>query len=358
MEPFTESATNIPGFGDSVTDGGHNATVQHSHVFNARDVNVLILGFNRVTRRVYQENAGTDVNQLWGVTWLPTKPSNFGYPSISVAGYSSVGDVTQLPIDRAGNTYQITDGLTMVRGGHALKTGFEVRNIQHNGINDLLTRESLSFPGALSGTSISDVLLGYPTFGLQSQANNTQTLRTTAYNAYFQDDWKLRPNFTLNLGLRYEYNTPPTRTDEPHVGVNPQTGTLTQVCQERGPCLGLRADTNNFAPRAGFAWSINPRTVVRGGYGLYYDAGAGGEHGAVLQSSIFHDSRFFPTQTSLLTLQNPFPSNGGLMPPPSLSTINPDASSGSLQHWIFNVQRSAGATGTFTVAYAGSKGTI
>src|SRR5262249_8169707 len=151
-----------------------------------------------------------DVNRLWGVDYLPVRPVDFGYPLIAVSGFPTAGDPTSLPIDRIENTYQLTDVLSLVRGSHGIKIGAELRKLEHNGILDVYARGNLLFTGALTGSGLGDLLLGLPTVGIQSQFNNHQALRTFASNFFVQDDWKLRPSLTLNLGLRYEYNTPPT----------------------------------------------------------------------------------------------------------------------------------------------------
>jgi len=121
---------------------------------------------------------------------------------------------------------------------------------------------------------------------------------------------------------------------------------------------GIRPDTNNFAPRIGFAWTPASNLVVRGGYGIYYDAGMFTTTTALYFNPPYFNIRvFFPTQTSLLTLENPFPLNGGFVPPASLSTLSPNLTTPYLQTWNFNVQREFHRVGTLSVAYAGSKGT-
>ena len=338
-EPFAADTASVPGFGNTVRDRSHNALAQAQRAFSPRVTASLIAGFNRVERAIVPESIRTDVNRSWGVNWLPTKAIDFGYPAFNIAGFSAVGDATQIPIDRAGNTYQLTGGVTWFAGAHAWKFGGEVRHNQHNGINNLLTRGSLTFSGAVSGTGASDALLGLPSLGIQSQADNVQTLRTTAYNVYAQDDWKVTPKLTLNLGARYEYNTPP---DDP-------TGRITRV--------GLRPDRNNVAPRMGFAYSPDARTTVRGGYGLYYDAGLLLANTALYFNPPYFAIRvYFPTATSLLNLSDPFPRQGGIAPPASLSLIAGDSVAAYLQHWNFSVQRATKA-GTLSVAYGASKGT-
>ena len=357
-EPYAEASRGIPGFGDFLKDKGYNAMVQYQRLIGPRAVNDLLLGFNRALRSVLQANIATDVGTQWGVNWLPSKPIDLGYPSFTVGGFSQVGDTTSLPIDRAANTYQVGDTLSYVLGAHLLKAGAEVRKIQHNGIADILARGSLSFSGMLSGAGVGDLLLGYPTFDLQSQANNTQTLRYTATAGFIQDDWKLRPNLTLNLGLRYEYDTPPVDPTNRMSVLNLQTGQLALVGSNGTSRSGTRPDRNNFAPRLGFAWSATGKTVVRGGYGVFYDSGMLVANTALyFNPPYFTIQVFFPSETSLLTLSNPFPTDGAYVPPASLSTLSPDMVSAYIQQWNFNIQHDFGRSGVISAAYGGSKGT-
>ncbi len=356
-EPYAENSTAIPGFGDVLNDTGHNALIQYVHIFSPVTLNSLLLGFNRATRKDLQENYQTNVNSLWGVNWLPANAIDFGYPSVTVSGYSPVGDVTELPISRAENTYQINDGVTLIRGSHSIKFGAEERRQQHNGIEDIYARGSLSFEGSFTGSGLGDLLLGYPSLGIQSQFNNTQTLRSTASDSYIQDDWKVRRNLTLNLGLRYEFNTPATDPTNRMSVFDAQSDMVVQVGTGGISRSGYRADTDNFGPRVGFAWDTGHHLVVRGGYGIYYDSSMAEVSTALYFNPPFFSIRvFFPTETSLLTLANPFPTTGGYVPPASLSTLSPDLNTAYLQQWNLNLQQEF-AGSVITAAYSASKGT-
>jgi hypothetical protein len=358
FEPFTQGSIELPGFGDYVHDKGHNAMIEYVRNFGPSTIDSLTLGMNRAPRQIYQQNYRTDVNKLWGVNYLPTNPRDFGYSSFSIAGFSPVGDVTEIPIDRAATTYQVTDILSMVHRGHGIKLGGEVRNIRQDGILDLLSRGSISFSGALSGSGITDLFLGYPTFALQSQSNNAQTQRTTAYNFFFQDDWKVNRRVTLNLGLRYEYNTPPTDPTNRMSALNLATGQIVQVGTDGVSRSGIKPDWNNFGPRVGFAYALTSNTVIRGGYGIYYDAGILTVNSAMyFNPPYFNIYVFFPSATSLLTLANPFPLSSGFAPPASLSTLSPNLTTSYVQSWNGNLQHEFAGIGTLSLAYAGSKGT-
>ena len=332
--------------------------VSYQRVISPRTLNSLRVGFGRLDRKVEPENHDRDVSGLLGVNWLKSGARDSGFPAFNVAGYSSIGDATSLPLLRATNGYQVSDGISMIRRAHVLKVGSEVRYMQLNGTLDLLTRGSISLSGAVSGSGISDLLLGYPSFALRAVSDNPQTLRSTAYNGYIQDDWTLRPTLTLSAGLRYEFNTPPTDPTNRMSGLDPATGKVVPVGTGGVSRSGTKRDGNNFAPRVGLAWSPDRNLMVRGGYGRYFDSGML----VVNSAQYFNPPEFnlfvyFPTQTSLITLADPFPSRGGITPPPSLTLLSPDMVTAYLEHWNISVQRKIGPLGVLSLAYAGSKGT-
>jgi hypothetical protein len=358
FEPFAEQSVELPGFGDFVDDTGHSAMIHYLRTFSSRSVNSLLLGLNRLTRSIAPQNHNTDVNALWGVNYLPTNPRDFGYPVIKVAGFSQVGDATQIPIQRAGTTYQLGDTLSLIRGAHAIKLGGEVRYIQHNGVLDLLAKGSISFSGAITGSGIGDLMLGFPTFALQSKSNNPQTQRVTSMGAFLQDDWKVNRRLTLNLGLRYEFNSPPTDPSNRMSTLNLGTGKIVQVGSNGVSRSGIQPDWNNFGPRVGFAYLIKPKTVLRGGYGIYYEANMLTVNSAMyFNPPYFNIYAFFPSATSLLSIANPFSLASGFAPPASLSTLDPNSTTGYMQSWNLNLQHDVSKVGTFSLAYAGSKGT-
>jgi hypothetical protein len=206
--------------------------------------------------------------------------TNFGIPRIEVEG---------LPFDRirfgapraetspaifVQNTYEVRDTLRVVRGSHALSFGGQIRREQDN--NDLsgASRPLYSFSGLFNlanETPIFQEIAADPTTG--GPANAQRYFRTGDYAAFVQDDWKVRPNLTVNLGLRYEYFSPPTE----------KRGRLTNFVVDPGIPSGGRVvltdqlfepDRNNFAPRLGFAYSpgrFDNRLVLRGGFGISYN---------------------------------------------------------------------------------------
>ncbi len=358
FEPFAENQTELPGFGDYVFNRGHNALVQYLKTLSPRTINSALVGFNRTVRQVFAQNYQTNVNTLWGVDYLPTVPRDYGYPGIAVTGYSRVGDVASLPIDRADNTFQAADTLTLIRGAHSIKIGGELRALQLNGYIEVYARGSIDFTGALTGTGIGDALLGLPTLDIQSKYTGPQTLRSKSWSGFVQDDWKVTRNLTLNLGLRYEYDSPATDPTNRMATFDFATGQTGQVGTNGLSRSGTRPKEDDFAPRVGFAWSPLKNTVIRGAYGIYYDSGM-----FVVNSSLYYNppyftiSVYFPSATSLISLANPFAASNGFVPPAALSFLSPDFVPAYVQHWNFNIQQDLHRWGTLSVAYAASKGT-
>ena len=358
FEPYSENQTELPGFGDYVFDRGHNALAHYEQTFGPSTVNSVLVGFNRAIRQIFAQNYTTNVNQLWGVDYLPTVPRDFGFPGISVTGYSRVGDVAATPIDRTNNTLQFGDNLTLNRGAHSIKLGAEFRALQINGYIEVYSRGQMDFTGALSGTGIGDLLLGLPTLGIKSQYTGPQTMRTKSLSGYAQDDWKVTRNLTVNLGLRYEYDSPATDPTNRMATFDFQTAQTVRVGTDDISRTGTHGWGGGLGPRVGFAWSPIAHTVIRGGYGIYYDAGM-----FVVNSSLYYNppyftiSVYFPSATSLITLSNPFSAANGFVPPPALSIISPNLKPAYAQHWNYNIQREVDRVGVFSAAYAASKGT-
>lgn len=233
--------------------------------------------------------------------------------------FSPVGvNAFTFPQRRASNTFQYADSVSWSAGNHSIKFGANIRRYQLNSVLDRLYRPQAVFGygkfrrvNEVTQTLIPGVqvaTLGVPTSVLQTMTlgapDSTIGLRFTEYHGFVNDNWRIRPNLILDYGLRYEYNTVPREVNKRiesalHLENLPPASTslpfpdpLGIICGN-GSCLGrfnarlgayrqivdgrrriYDPDYNNFAPRAGFAWSVDNsgKTVIRGGYGIYYDA--------------------------------------------------------------------------------------
>ena len=357
FEPFTEGTGATAGYGSEVSDRTWNGMVHYAHVFPGSSVNTLRLGGNGFRRDVITENHLTNVGAAWGVNWLSVRPEFQGYPAVNVAGFTRVGDATSLPLLRNATTLHAAEDFSTVWGRHLLKAGAELRVNRLRSEIGLFTRGQLSFTGNFTGSGLGDLLLGLPSLGIQSQANNPIAMRTASGAAYVQDGWQVARLVTLQLGVRYEYATPPTDAVDGMTTLDVATGTLRQVGTGGITRSGVRADRNNIAPRVGVVATLPGTVVARAGYGRYYDIGTLDAHTAqYFNPPQFRINVYFPSARGLLSLENPFPTTSGYAPPATLSVLSPDLQTASMQHWYASTERTFRVAGTVALTYAGSRG--
>lgn len=363
FEPFSgPTFSPLPGYGVNIPRRGQNVMLGETHVFTPALVNEARFAFNRVALGVFQENLGTSVNRAVGLPELSNSPRDFGLSFINVTGFSPLGDEGNNPQHSTTNTYQLLDTATYSRGSHLMKFGADIRFVQQNAFRDVQSRGFLTFSDFFSpgGNGLGNLLLGLPLFTGGARVDNHQHLRSRSYNFFFNDSWRATPRLTLMAGLRYEYNSPPVDADDRANVYDPATRTLVPVGTSGIPRSGFEADKNNFAPRVGFAWTIGDegRTVLRGGYGIYYDQSALAPGEALYFNSPYFDFNLFFSLPGLpLTLDNPFPSFFPFPLPDSALAIQRDLRTAYMQHWNLNVQHQLGSSRVLEVAYVGSKGT-
>ncbi len=362
FEPFTgPSFPLVPGYGDNVPSRDQNAMIAETHVFTPALLNEIRAGFDRVSLGVYQQDSGQNINSQVGLPTVSTNPRDYGLSSISVTGFSPLGDESNNPQHGTTDVYQVTDNLTYVHGRHQAKFGADYRILQQNAYRDIESRGFLDFTGLLLGNPLEELLLGLPTDSGVATLNNPEHLRTYSYNFFANDQWRVTPSLTLILGLRYEYNSPAVDAQNHANLYDLTTQSLVPVGTNGMPRSGYLPDRNNFAPRLGIAWSpgASARTVLRAGYGIYYDQSslAPGE-GLYFSPPYFNFNVYYPlSATSPLLLSNPFPSNFPLPTPSSALAYARDLRTPYVQQWNFNIERSLGGTRMFEIGYVGSKGT-
>ena len=302
------------------------------------------------------------------------------------------------------DTHSLYLTFNQLKGRHAFKYGLDMRVVRwnenqpgesQNGEFYFDTRFTRSDPTTsstinASGTSMASLLLGLP-YDARIGYNSALSLQSWYSALYFQDDFKVTRRLTLNLGLRHELETPPTeRYDRISFGVDPNVpvpltipglqlkGVLQFVNQNGRGRRGAETDYNNFGPRFGFAFQMNSKTVVRGGYGLFYANGLGNISGtgsvsvnALGAQPTFNAVTRIPNsnstdggRTPITTMQNPFPN--GLVTPTgntlgqlselgnSVNYANPFRVLPYAQQWQFSIQRSVGQATVVDAAYVGS----
>jgi hypothetical protein len=361
FEPFTGSSFSvIPGFGDTVKRRSQNGMAALTLVLTPNLINESRVAFSRVAASVTQE--ASVLNSQVGLPTVSPRERDLGLSFITITGFSPLGDEGNNPQDSVTNVYQFLNNSSYVRGNHLFKFGADLRFSQQNAFRDVESRGRLQFSpfGQITGNALGDLLIGFPFLTSVARVDNPQQIRTESYNFFINDSYRVTPRLTINGGLRYEYNSPPVDAQDRATIYDVATRSLVPVGTNGIPRSGFDADKNNFAPRVGFAWTLgdDEKTVLRGGYGVYYDQSPLAPSEALYFNSPFFDNNIFFSLPGLpLTLNNPFPSFFPFPLPDSALAIQRDLRTGYMQHWNFNVERELWRASVLEVAYVGSKGT-
>lgn len=390
------------------------ATLDHVWTINPSTVLNLRYGYNRFIR-------GTDANpdqRRFDLTSLgfpasyasQIDPSIRRFPRFDIAGYQSTAVGGEY---RPNDTHSFNATLQKVQGKHSWKTGVEFRAYRETSnlfantqtgqyvFDTTWTRGPLdnspAAPGSL-GQSVAAFLLGLPSSGGVTRAANYAE-QSTSWGVFFHDDWRVTQKLTLNLGLRWEYEGALTERFNRSVRgfdasvvqpfdaaaraaytLNPTPEVPAAAFQSRGgltfagvggnPRALFNTPKTNFMPRIGFAYRINPKTVFRGGYGIFYGF-LGQRRGDVNQTGFSRVTNFVASQDNGLTfannLSNPFSTplleplgaTGGTQTflGQSITFFNENPLSPYMQRWQAGLQRELGKGYVLDVTYVGNRGT-
>jgi len=232
---------------------------------------------------LYDNKTNTSVDHnvpatVYGINTGVTDPQRFGMPQINISGFTFLGGGPNWPkFQGPDGVYQGIDNVSYLRGKHAFKFGGDIRYSSVNEGSFRGAKGQIFFNGSNGGnafsgsTPLEDFLAGAPALGKVSFGPPMRHETQWSYAGFFQDDWRVTPNLTLNLGLRYEYVSPMKEDHNLLGNFDKALGGLVQVGKQiSSPYNG---DHNNFAPRFGLAWDISGKgkTVVRVGAGVIYD---------------------------------------------------------------------------------------
>ncbi len=271
------SGSRLPGFAQISPTRVQVVSASLLSAFSAKHLNDLRFGYTRFRNSFTSADAvatGTPVGPDFGTgfTGLPEIDFSGAIENLGATAYS-------IPRARVSQNYQILDNFTWIRGSHTIKFGGEFRRAWVSAFNDNLERGLIDFSPCDCGISndpVVDVLTQYFLGNGYVSANAGNTQRTTYNNglAFFgQDEFRVRPNLTIKYGLRWEYFGPISEANNMlsnFSGPFSSTSQLTMV-GAGGLSGAYTRDLNNFGPRVSLAWSPFQNTVVRAGYGIYYD---------------------------------------------------------------------------------------
>jgi Carboxypeptidase regulatory-like domain/TonB dependent receptor len=335
----------IPGIFGGVADGGafqqgnqtanaQQSALAYTHVFNPTLVNVARAGLNylKTTRAGPVASELTNIPGQYGIQDIPQQSDNGGLPAFGINGLSTLGSNSFLPSDEISSTYQLTDDLTKIYGKHTFKMGFEWQHVKFSTLQPSWSHGEFDYDGNFTeipnsgvsgtGTNLADqgstgraaflltpiastVANGVP-FDVGGSTNiYASNIYLTDdgknyYGTYFNDDWKVTPKLTLNLGLRWDYfqlvyehhgaqanfvpggaptgapmyilpgGTNPANLSSSFTNLLAADGINLAITSKYGKGLGNSQKTN-FAPRLGFAYQVTPKLVARGGWGIFYN---------------------------------------------------------------------------------------
>jgi TonB-dependent Receptor Plug Domain. len=385
FNPFQRSPIAI--FGASNQPLGLLSGIREIHMFTPLLFNEAGVSFSRLTQNQGLNHSPRDWSAEAGFVGGAQNPVDLGLPYISVSGYIDLGQAYDLPKLWRYNNFQYTDALTWIHGRHALKFGGDFLRYQYFNKDYQDLRGRLTFLGRFTNNPMADFLLGYAQSSRRLLDVNREYLLVSNYSAFVQDDFKITPTLTLNLGLRYELMKPPIEKYGDRSSFVPQLGKIViagtggianfnDLIQQTGmaqyitfassvglPQSIVKTNYKDFAPRFGFAWRPfgNNRSVVRGGYGIFYGTDSLYRYDGLSNTYPFAVIQTFSPVTSnplALTVSNAFPASrtkiSGLTSTSGERTNNPDQ---YLQSWSMTLERELGAATVLEVAYAGSKGT-
>ncbi len=364
-----------------------------THLFSPAVINEFRLNYVRTRFFNAPQGLGTNHTVLSGIGGFVEQSSDFpGFPGLGFTGYLGFNPNAFSPIKFRDNKYEIDDNLTWIRGKHSLKAGVLLRRYETSTTNAARSRGDFTFNGSYSGNSFADFLLSVPFQGRRTFPRNAFGIKPMSNeHFYFQDDWKLTPRLTLNLGLRYELNHPPTVLHNQMASADPvlrqivvasdNQGNINYNGQQIGRFLyplfadvivpsskvGLgptlrQLDKNNFAPRGGLAWRMNSDFVLRLGYGIFYGfiQGNRSESTGIVNAPFLADelSNLNTSPTPTKTLANMFsPVSQGLnLVPLNFFQIETNMRDPYFQQWNIALQKVVAKVVSLEGAYVASKG--
>lgn len=337
-------------------------------------VNEIRFGYSRYRTAFDSLDANFDPASIG----LNTGTGEKGLPEFDFAGvFDNLGaTVFGIPRGRVSQTYQILDNVTWVRGPHTFKFGGEYRRANINSFNQNFGRGLISInfsnpnPANPDLGPAADVLANLYLGNAFFQANAGDTRRITSNNGlsfFIQDDYKARPNLTLNFGVRWEYFGPLGEQNNLLSNLTP-AGTLAMV-GTNGLGRVYQKDLNNFGPRFGFAWNTWGHTVVRGAYGVYYDYVpqniliANFTTSAGLTANPIGPKAILPLDTTNSTAVLNGSTSGTIFGAPltggqpSIFVTDQNFATPYVQNWNLNVQQQLGQAASVEIGYVGGKGT-
>jgi hypothetical protein len=343
QEPTSGGAigANIPKFGDTRDGFRHLATLSEDHTFGPTLANTVRIGFNRI-HLIFTPNGLLDP-AAFGITLPAGSPVASGLPFFNVAGALGFGGPTGEPQGRGDTTGVLNDTLSWLKGRHSFVFGGEIRRAYNNNIAENV--------GSFTFTTLGNFLADKAnSFTDQLGAGNDKILQPS-YDVFAQDSFKWKPNFTINVGLRYAWNSSPSESLSHFTNFDPTSGTLISSPQP------YHTNNKNFQPRIGFAWDPfkDGKTSVRAAYAIMTQDPTTNIVTGLSSNPPFALPLSASSASNSITLENPSAAVTGVSLGPS--AINRNFNDMYAQDWNLTIQRQVTSTLGLQVAYVGLKAT-
>jgi hypothetical protein len=256
-----------------------NLQLDYVHIFSPQLIMDLKTAYTRVNILSNPLNYGTGASGKLNIpnVNIPTLPTTNVLMSMAIFTWDVLGSSTAVPLIDKNNSFQYSGSMTYTRGVHDFKFGAGLIRRQVNIDSSGVAGGAFVFVGAPPFFfDRANFLAGFPAVTNRQVQLNETGLRTWEPSFYVQDDWRIGSKLTLNLGVRYDIFTPFTEAHGRYVNFDPSTlssgniGTQNFILGTQDPTIGVKTDSKDIAPRIGFAYSIAPKTVVRGGFGLSF----------------------------------------------------------------------------------------
>jgi hypothetical protein len=374
------------------------AAFNETHIFTPALINDFRIGLTRQKNDEHAEDAGINWAALLGIPGTTTDPTLEQFPYFNVNGYATLGDSIQEPVTYTTNNWDTNDTVTWSKGKHTIKFGFDMLRVQYIQPTNsefsgdiaysgktVLTSGSKKLESATAENGLLEFLAGAPTTAGLRVGTVSNHLHDTSYSGFAQDDYKILPGLTLNLGARYELETLPYEENNQLSNFVPSAGKvliaaaetpaldsmITALSSKGVPGTSLVGyssqsglprtlvypNRNRVAPRVGFAWrpNANDQTVIRGGYGIFYTGSRltvirtelSGQFPFSIEESCTAGNSYLLAFADLSSCKYKFTANG----------YDPHAPSSYVQSWNLTVEHELPKGLALEIAYTGSKGT-
>lgn len=405
-DPY-HGGTVVPGAGDAdqannQNGGAQSISVTEDHIFGA-NVNEFRFGYTKYSLDQYSLLNGTDYSTKYGVgnITVPGYSATVGFPYMDLADGYLAGGSTYKPYHVLDSNFQYSDFVTLTGvSGHTFKIGGDFRKLNshpnfslfptgfqwyssfgtsqtsdptYNAANGYVEQVPNGWNG-YGGSDIADLLLGLPQvvdIGLQLTTPHTQSW---ALDSYAQDSWKITQRLTLNYGVRYEYQNPYTEANNHMSNYSVATNQILLAGLGGNSDALVAPRRDQFAPRVGFAFQANPKTVLRGGFGFFYTPENDGREDFLTKNIPFATQASYyntpydgylsyqldagvPRSTKILA-----PTSGGYIDPSTVPNgplnvtyaLNPKIRTGYSESFNMALERQVGSSISVDLAYVGS----